>query len=114
MRELAALLSPLEGRSPHLWWGHALQPGRHFDLQLAVHTGMGPGGIMCRLSDDAPWSSLAAASPWGAERLAWPARWSLGHGQRGPDDRPFRGRDLEAHWRGESLALEWPDGGGHS
>jgi hypothetical protein len=71
-------------------------PGKEFGVQLLVHTGMGPGGVMYRLDGDDRWSSLAAASPWGAERLTWPERWSVGHGHGGPHDRPFLGLDLEA------------------
>jgi hypothetical protein len=55
---------------------------------------MGPGGVMCRFGDEQRWSSLSAASPWGAERLIWPGQWSIGHGQGGGDDRAFLGRDL--------------------
>lgn len=91
---LAVQLSPAPGRSPHLWRGPALIPGEPFDVQLALHNGMGPGGIITRAADASPWSSLIAASPWGAERLAWPERWGLGHGQGGPADWPFRGREL--------------------
>jgi len=40
---------------------------------------------------DGTLSSLAAASPWGAERLTWPDRWSIGQARGGVDDRPFRG-----------------------
>lgn len=55
---------------------------------------MGPGGLLYRLSGDDRWTSLSAASAWGAERLNWPGDWSLGHGQQGPGDRAFLGRDL--------------------
>jgi hypothetical protein len=65
--------------------------GAPFDLQVAIHTGMGPGGLLWRAGDADAWSSLEGASAWGAERLAWPAWWSIGHGQRGPGDQPFRG-----------------------
>lgn len=91
---VAVQLSPTPGRSPALWRGPALAPGAPFDFQLAVHSGMGPGGILWRQDDASPWSSLAAASPWGAERLTWPERWGPGHGQGGPGDRPFRGQLL--------------------
>lgn len=95
---LGVQISPAPGRSPHLWHGPPLPPGAPFELQVAVHTGMGPGGILWRAGDAAPWSSLAAASPWGAERLRWPARWSCGHDRRGPGDRPFRGGGLRVSW----------------
>jgi len=105
-QRLGVLLSPAPGRSPHLWHGPTLPPGEPFTFQLAIHTGMGPGGLLWRRDDAAAWSSLAAASPWGAERLIWPERWSVGQGQRGPDDRPFRGLDLRASWYAQALELE--------
>lgn len=97
-QRLGVLLSPAAGRSPHLWHGPPLAAGEPLDIQIAVHTGMGPGGLLWRRGDDRPWSSLVAASSWGAERLKWPGRWSVGHERRGPHDRPFRGADLRASW----------------
>jgi hypothetical protein len=105
-QHLGVLLSPAPGRSPHLWHGPTLAPGEPFCFQVAFHTGMGPGGLLWRRDDEAPWSSLAAASPWGAERLVWPERWSIGHGQLGPEDRPFRGHSLRVAWHVQALELE--------
>jgi hypothetical protein len=102
---LTVLLSPQPGRSPHQWFGPALEPGSPFALQLAIHTGMGPGGLLWRWNDDSPWSSLEGASPWGAERLVWPSTWSIGHGKRGPDDRPFRGQNLHTTWHESRISL---------
>jgi len=93
-QRLTVILEPEPGRSPHYWLGPAFAADTPFDIQLLVHPGMGPGGLLYRLADDAAWSSLSAASAWGAERLDWPGRWSVGHGQGGPGDRAFRGRDL--------------------
>ena len=93
-QRLTVVIGPQPGRSPHSWFGPPLPEGQPFDLQIAVHAGMGPGGVLWRASDGAPWSSLEAPSAWGAERLTWPARWSLGFGQGGPADRPFLGDDL--------------------
>tara|TARA_B100001105_G_C22273774_1_gene392176 strand:- start:280 stop:888 length:609 start_codon:yes stop_codon:yes gene_type:complete len=93
-QRLLAILEPEPGRSPHYWVGPSLTADAPFDIQLLVHPGMGPGGLLYRLSDDDAWSSLSAASAWGAERLDWPDAWSIGHGQQGPDDRTFLGRDL--------------------
>ncbi len=95
-QRLTAILEPEPGRSPHYWHGPSLQAGASFDIQLLVHPGMGPGGLLYRLATDAPWSSLSAASAWGAERLVWPGQWSVGHGQGGPEDRAFLGRNLAA------------------
>ncbi len=97
-QRLAVLLSPQPGRSPHLWHGQTLSPDQPFELQVGIHTGMGPGGIMWREDDDAPWTSLRAASPWGAERVTWPQRWGVGHDKRGAHDRPFRGTNLDVRF----------------
>jgi hypothetical protein len=95
-QKLTVTIGPEDRRSPHYWHGPSFTPGRAFDFQLLIHAGMGPGGIMYRLDGDDRWSSLVAASPWGAERVNWPARWRIGCGHGGPDDRPFRGLDLKA------------------
>jgi hypothetical protein len=93
-QRLTVIVGPEARRSPHYWTGPALAPQTPFDLRLLLHTGMGPGGIMVCSGDDERWSSLAAASAWGAERLAWPDRWSVGHALRGCGDQPFRGKAL--------------------
>jgi hypothetical protein len=102
---LCVLLCPTPGRSPHLWLGPTLPPGKPFEIQVAFHAGMGPGGLLWRWSDAAPWSSLQGASPWGAEQLTWPTVWSIGHDKRGPTGRPFRGQDLQATWHAQTLRL---------
>jgi len=95
---LCVVLSDAPEHSPHLWHGPVFESGEPFDFQLALHTSMGPGGILWRRDDDAPWSSLRAASPWGAERLEWPQLWTVGHARDRLDDRPFRGQALRAWW----------------
>ena len=104
-QRLAALLSPGPGRSPHLGLGPTLVPGRPFQVQVAIHTGLGPGGFLWRWADTSPWSSLTAASPWGAERLGWPACWSIGHGKRGATSRPFRGTRLQVAFHSQQLRM---------
>ncbi|HEY8564304.1 MAG TPA: hypothetical protein VIL65_02305 [Beijerinckiaceae bacterium] len=93
-QRLIAVLGPQAGRSPGTWIGPALAPDTSFDFTLALHAGLGPGGLLLREGEDGPWSSLQGAAAWGLERLVWPAAWSLGHGQHGPDDRPFSGAEL--------------------
>ena len=93
-QRLTVILAPTPGRSPHYWFGPNLAAGESFDLQIAIHAGMGPGGILWRADDSSPWSSLRAASAWGAERLTWPERWSVGVGKGGAVDCPFLGQDL--------------------
>jgi len=101
---LAISLAPQPGRSPHLWTGPTLPPNQLFSIQIALHSGMGPGGLLWRWDESCPWSSLLGASAWGVERLpaaAKPAmaKCSIGHAQRGLGDRPFRGTDLRAKWQ---------------
>ncbi len=107
-QRLGVLLSPQPGRSPHLWHGPTVPPGQPFTVQIGIHTGMGPGGILWRPDDAAPWSSLSSASPWGAERLTWPAQWGAGHGKRGSHDCPFRGTNLTVNWTAAPLELDIP------
>jgi hypothetical protein len=93
-QRLTVTMGPIPRRSPHYWLGPNLRAREPFDIQLLLHTGMGPGGIMCRSGSDAAWSSLESASAWGVERRDWPSLWSVGHGQAGTDDAPFKGSDL--------------------
>lgn len=88
-------INPNPGRSPHCWHGPALPAGRPFDLTLALHGGMGPGGVLMRRGEDGPWSTLEGASAAGPEALAALPLWTVGHGDGGPADRPFQGRDLQ-------------------
>jgi hypothetical protein len=85
-----AVIGPQPGRSPHVWHGPPVRGS--FALDLLLHAGMGPGGLLLR--QDGAWTSLASASPWGLERLDWPETWSAGHAQHGPADRPFGGGRL--------------------
>lgn len=75
---LTALLSPAANRSPHRWLGPALPVGQPVSIQFALHSGMGPGGLLWRWNDDDAWSSMAGASAWGAERLPWSHAWRIG------------------------------------
>jgi hypothetical protein len=93
-RRLTVIMAPERYRSPHYWLGPILPPDAAFDWRLVLDAGMGPGGVLCDAGDGV-WSSLSAASPWGAERLDWPDRWSVGHGRGGVEDRPFQGGFLE-------------------
>jgi hypothetical protein len=95
-QRLTVTIGPEPHRSPHFWHGPAVAPGSPFDIRILFHTGMGPGGILYCSEDDQCWSSLAAASPWGPERLRWPERWSIGHAPNGQDDLKFLGSSLKA------------------
>jgi hypothetical protein len=94
-QRLTVILNSEPGRSPHYWIGRKIEPGAPFDIHLMLHTGMGPGGVMSKLGDSG-WTSLAAASAWGLERLGPADGWIIGHAHSGPDDRPFKGIGLVA------------------
>ncbi|MCY4019324.1 MAG: metallophosphoesterase [Chloroflexi bacterium] len=79
---LTALLSPRANRSPHRWTGPALPQGERFSIQFALHSGMGPGGLLWRWRDEDTWSSLIGASSWGAERIPWSRSWRVGENLR--------------------------------
>ena len=93
-QRLSVLLSPQLGRSPGLWHGPTFQPDAPFAFQIAVHRGMGPGGLLWRWNDDSPWNSLTGTAPWGPERLPVLTDWSLGCSKRNPAARPFLGPEL--------------------
>jgi hypothetical protein len=95
-RRLSVIIGSTPGRSPHYWFGLSLPVDRPFNFELALHTAMGPGGILWRDAGEPSWTSLVGTSAWGPERIDWPAHWSIGHGKGGADDRPFTGTDLVA------------------
>ncbi|NQW09910.1 MAG: hypothetical protein HQ481_08545 [Alphaproteobacteria bacterium] len=94
-QRLLVVLGAAPGRSPNSWLGPPVAPGERFDIQLALHGGMGPGGMLWRWSDAAPWSSLRGASATGAETLGAVDHWCVGHAAGGAEDRPFLGDDLK-------------------
>ncbi|MDL2407681.1 metallophosphoesterase [Rhizobium calliandrae] len=97
---LTLILGGEPGRSPHYWFGPDLAVGEAFDIEIALHAGMGPGGLLYRPHGNPLWTSLDGASATGLERLLWPTRWSVGHGQRGTEDRAFMGVGLEVAFAG--------------
>jgi hypothetical protein len=100
---VAVRLQVAPGAGVETWRGPALHPGEQFDFQVAVHAGMGPGGVMYRRTDDSEWSTMSSSSARGAELLVWPERWLLGHGRSGAQDLPFVGANLLASWYWEDL-----------
>jgi len=83
-QRLTVIVGPEARRSPHYWHGPTVAHADAFRLPAPSshrhgagrHHGLQPATISAG-------SSLAAASPWGAERLAWPERWTVGHAPRG-------------------------------
>lgn len=91
---LTLIVGREQGRSPYYWIGPDLGAGQAFALDLAFCPDMGPGGVLWRRSGDPRWTSCRAISATGLERFAWPAIWSVGCGQDGPDDMRFAGHEL--------------------
>jgi hypothetical protein len=102
---LKVSLSPESGGGEQMWYGPALSPSQPSTFDLAIHTGMGPGGVLWRNDEQSPWSSLLSTSACGAEHMPAPERWALGHAQSGTDDRPFQGSALRATWVTADLHL---------
>lgn len=92
---LTLILGREAGRSPHYWLGPDIPAGCSFDIDIALHAGMGPGGVLYRMHGDRGWTSFEAASATGLERMVWPGQWSVGHGESGIADRPFMGSGLQ-------------------
>lgn len=92
--QLFVLIIPEPGRSPRFWLGPKLKAGERFSIQVGLHAGMGPGGLLWRWGDASPWSSFQGTTAWGIEKISWPTQWLIGRDQRGKDSRPFRGSDL--------------------
>lgn len=105
---LAVHLTAERGRSPHLWVGPSIPPGGEWECQVCLHLDMGAGGVLWRLDDAEPWTSMAAASAWGPGQVPWPLRWSMGHGPAGNDDRPFPGDDLTIVASADNFTLTGP------
>jgi hypothetical protein len=95
-QRLTAIVHSEPGRSPHYWIGPKIGASAPFDIHLVLHPAMGPGGIIYKLGAEVGWTSMAAASAWGLERLLPWETWIIGHEQRGGDDRPFAGTGLVA------------------
>jgi len=94
---LTVRLVPEPGGGTEVWTGPVVERGRPFDVRVAIHSGMGPGGILWRTSDSEGWNSMVSSSSRGAATMAWPYEWTVGH-VFGTDDRPFAGRDLQITW----------------
>jgi hypothetical protein len=93
-QQLVAQLAPERNRSPHSWAGPAMAPGQPFALDLMLHSGLGPGGMLWRVTGNDAWTSLTGASAWGLERLPRLRHWSTGNTKGNADDRAFGGEGL--------------------
>jgi hypothetical protein len=97
---LSVELQPASGTSAEVWRGPRFAPGEPFAFQLALASGLGPGGVLWRAAEPSPWSSLDTDSAKGAEDVAWPRTWAIGHGHFGPDHDVWRGGEVRIRWSG--------------
>ena len=93
-QQLTAILQPVANRSPHYWFGPSFSEGCVFDIEVMLHREMGPGGLLWRSPEQPQWSSFQGVSPWGLERVRWPARCLVGRKSADSDDEAFRGSAL--------------------
>lgn len=100
---VTARLQLRAGFGVQTWVGPMLVPGAPLDLSLAIHTDMGPGGILACGGRHGPWTSFTGAAALGAEEVRWPALWLMGHGRSGPADTPFRAPGLYVEWQWKDL-----------
>ena len=91
---LTVIVQREPGRSPIYWLGPDLVSTDSFDIHVAFYPDMGPGGVLYRHQGGTRWSSFRGATATGLERLRWPSRWTIGHGQGGTNDRPYSGSSL--------------------
>jgi len=106
-QQVTIYLRPKAGRSPHHWYGPKIGINTEFKLQLGIHNGMGPGGIMWKWHENDSWSSCSSASPWGAERLEWPENWSMGNSQLSADGKmEFKGENLKIRYLNMSINFQ--------
>jgi hypothetical protein len=104
-RELTVILTPVEGKSPQIWRGPELLAQRAFSLQVALHRGMGPGGILWRWGDASAWTSLRSSASWGAERLQSELGYCVGHDRGDTVRNAFRGSELRVTWHASRNTL---------
>lgn len=103
-QRVTAYISLGPGKSPHHWYGPELATTPDFSIQIGIHNGMGPGGLLWRRDPAQPWSSLQAASPWGVERMPPPKFWSTGTGRLSRENNlPFAGEGLRVKYAIERI-----------
>ena len=98
---LTVWLQTRSGEDASAWYGPEFRAGEPFHFHLALHSGMGPGGVLFRREEGEAWTSLASASPRGCENLAWPPVWAPRRGHYGAGHDSYRREEaLEIAWTG--------------
>ncbi|OLP43706.1 metallophosphoesterase family protein [Rhizobium oryziradicis] len=95
---MTLIVGQTPGRSPAYWLGPDFPKDQDFDMHIAFCPAMGPGGMLFRNHDDRGWTSMKSATSRGVETLLWPQNWSIGQGEDGPSDRPFKGDTLKIQY----------------
>jgi hypothetical protein len=60
-----------------MWRGPAIGDPARVDLDVAIHTGMGPGGVLWR-APGSDWNSAVSDGAAGFESFPWCSRWHVG------------------------------------
>lgn len=100
---LMVRIVPVPGGSWQEWKGPVIDKNQAFDYQIALHSGMGPGGILLRKNKADSWSSLESVSNKGISDFRPPTNWTFGYGQSGKSDRPFGGKDLRVEFTRQDM-----------
>ncbi|MBS0264784.1 MAG: metallophosphoesterase [Planctomycetes bacterium] len=95
---LTVRLIPQSGFGWQVWSGPVVPLGVPWTGEVALHPGLGPGGVLWRPTANAPWQSLSTTSSKGLEDLTWPRYWNIGHGHSGADEWPCLAPALEIDW----------------
>ena len=89
-QQVTVQIRPENNRSPGFWHGPKIDPGEKIELQIAMHSGMGPGGILWRSNESGNWTSFRTANNWGVEKVSWPKKWTVGYDRNTIKVFPFK------------------------
>lgn len=97
-QQLTVQIRSDNNRSPIFWHGPKIEPKRNIELQIAMHSGMGPGGILWRNNEKEGWTSFRTANNWGVEKVDWPKKWTVGYDKYNIKAFPFKMGTLEVKY----------------
>jgi hypothetical protein len=89
-QQLTIQIRPAKNRSPSFWHGPKIDPKKNIELQIAMHSGMGPGGILWRNNEQSSWTSFKTVNDWGVEKINWPKLWTIGYDRNNKNTIPFQ------------------------